>query len=96
VLDVKTEDDKMIIHDKSTCKVCKIIADEESDIEKIVKINEQRILEGKELFDDGSRIPAHCSWCIENVVWDGDHWCSEECYKISRYWFEMNERQVIH
>ena len=67
-------------HNEQTCTTCKIIEEERLQIKKIRKSNDERKKVGKELLDASSRIPAHCIWCTENVVWDGDHWCSEKCY----------------
>lgn len=66
-------------HIESTCSVCKIIKEEAEEIEQREKINEQLRKEGKPLLDNGSNLPDHCMWCIGNIVWLGDRWCSQKC-----------------
>ena len=56
-----------IEHDETNCEVCKIIQEEENRVEKIRTVNEQRIKKGLEPLDDGSSIPVHCGWCINNI-----------------------------
>jgi len=83
----KDQRDKVLkLHDEQTCNVCKIIDEEQNQIEEIKKINIEKEKEGLEIFDNGSRIPVHCMWCITNVVWDGDKWCSEQCYDNWTIW----------
>ncbi len=74
------------IHDENTCETCRIIKEGRKHIERIRSINEQRIKEGKvPLDDDGYRIPNHCYMC-DNIVWDGDKWCSPTCYEKWNMW----------
>ena len=79
----------MLVHNEKSCHVCKIIKEEEQEVKKIQKINEIRREQKLQLLDDGSSIPSHCCWCYNQVVWDGDHWCSEKCYDLWKKWYDM-------
>jgi len=79
----------MVSHNEKTCNVCQIIKEEKEMIKQIQKINEERRKKGLELLDDGSNIPSHCGWCYSKVVWSGDHWCSEKCYNVWKYWYDI-------
>lgn len=69
-----------IEHDKRTCETCRLMREQELEVHQIRKINEQRIKEGQEPFDEcpGAQVQGHCPICSGPLF--GDHWCSEKCY----------------
>ncbi len=68
-------------HDKRTCETCRLMREQELQVQQRRKINEQRIKEGQEPLDEclGAQVQCHCPICLGSLF-DGDHWCSEKCY----------------